>query len=950
MLKNVGIRGRMILLTLLPTLTVSALLGFYFISMRFSDLDRNLYIRGEAVTTELVAASEYGLYFDSKIILQNVTDNILSYPDVRMAAIYDSDGDLLTFTGRIPQVNPRFFKENSDLISKKIFMQEGHKNIQFLAPVISRTINPKETSVDKLYTEKDQRIGWVVITLSRENTIMNQYQAIIATLLIVLIGLTVSILFGLRLSGDLINPLFDIINAVKRIKEGALDTKLDGNPPGELKNLEEGVNSMALSLNNAHQEMQRNIKQATRELRHTLKTIERQNIQLDQARKEAIEASEIKSKFLANMSHEIRTPMNGVLGFLDLLAKSKLSSLQREYLETIILSSNNLLSIINDILDFSKIESGNLILEHQPFNLREEITNCMMLFKPKVIEQQVDFGVLLDPQLPQMVTGDALRFCQILTNLVGNALKFTEQGSVRVGIELKAIHNEKNEKNEKNAQSEQVELYVTIKDTGIGLSSEQIAKLFHAFTQADLSTSRKYGGTGLGLTISKTLIEKMHGEIKVESELGHGACFSFNVFFEQGPSVTIERKKPKSIKKLIVYNQSRYACEMFLAHIALLDIEFICCESETALIDSVVEQDAVDIVLIYNTLPEIQKLKQSLIMDLQSFTQANIFLIANMPLNELFDYTHKLGLKNCLNYPYKPNKLVSFLENSLQLSEKEDVTTATDMPDIMAEKSILIVDDNPINLKLLHILLKTKGYSPVDAFSAKEALSLAQKQKFMMILTDVHMPEMDGVELCHALRQDQRYQNTPIIAVTADVVEGQGESLLQEGFDAIQIKPIDDNALSELLMHYLGSNELSLQTKNDEKNENFEHICELSNKNATVDDEIYIDIELASGLAGGNVVFAKEMLAAFMGSLNSAVEEIMSAYENNEGKHLRDLVHKLHGGASYCGVPVLKNKLAQLEKALQHNNYTIDAIVLEKYEQFVMVCDKTIQAYHQYNQ
>ncbi|WP_440651668.1 ATP-binding protein [Cysteiniphilum sp. 19S12-1] len=944
MLKNVGIRGRMILLTLLPTLTVSALLGFYFISMRFSDLDRNLYIRGEAVTTELVAASEYGLYFDSKIILQNVTDNILSYPDVRMAAIYDTNGDLLTFTGKIPQVNPDFFKENSDLMSKKIFMQEGHKNIQFLAPVISRTVNPKEKSVDKLYTEKDQRIGWVVITLSRENTIMNQYQAIIATLLIVLIGLTVSILFGLRLSGDLINPLFDIINAVKRIKEGALDTKLDGNPPGELKNLEEGVNSMALSLNNAHQEMTRNIKQATRELRHTLNTIERQNIQLDQARKEAIEASEIKSKFLANMSHEIRTPMNGVLGFLDLLAKSNLSPLQREYLETIILSSNNLLSIINDILDFSKIESGNLILEYQPFDLREEITNCMMLFKPKIIEQQIDFGVLLDPQLPQMVMGDALRFCQILTNLVGNALKFTEQGSVCVNVELKATHQH------------QVEIYIKVEDTGIGLSQAQIDKLFHAFTQADLSTSRKYGGTGLGLTISKTLIEKMHGEIKVKSELDHGACFSFNVFFDKVSAPTIKETKPISVKKLIVYSQSQYAGEMFLAHISLLDIEFIYCDSETTLIDTVVEQDDVDIVLIYNTLPDMQKLKQSLIIDLQSFTQADIFLIANMPLNELFDYTRQLGLKNCLNYPYKLNKLASFLESSLELSETKEVATIDDIPNLQAEKSILIVDDNPINLKLLHILLETKGYSPVDAFSAKEALSLIEKQNFIMVLTDVHMPEMDGVELCHALRQVDRYRDVPIIAVTADVVEGQGESLLKEGFDAIQIKPIDDTALSELLIHYLGNSDIPIQVGNAindqyaQMNQDQQITDEIIQNNDAGESKKYIDIELASSLAGGNIAFAKEMLSAFMSSLSDAIKEIITAYENNEGKHLRDLVHKLHGGASYCGVPVLKNKLANLEKALQHNNYTIDAIVLEKYEQFITVCDKTIYAYHQYNQ
>ncbi len=847
-----------------------------------------------------------------------------------MAAIYDKNGSLLTFTGQIPQVSPSFFEENAGLSNKKIFMQEARNNLQFLAPVISRTVNPKEANLDKLYSEKDQKIGWVVITLSRENTKVTQYQAIIATLLIVLIGLTVSILFGLRLSGDLINPLFDIINAVKRIKEGTLDTKLDGKSPGELKNLEDGINSMALSLANSHEEMQRNIKRATRELRHTLQTVERQNVQLDVARKEAVEASEIKSKFLANMSHEIRTPMNGILGFLDLLAKSELNSLQKEYLETIALSSKNLLSIINDILDFSKIESGSLLLENNVFNLHEEIYNCIMLFKPKIIEQQIDFGLKLDPDLPQMVVGDALRFCQILTNLVGNALKFTEKGGVKVEVSLKEITVEK------------VELIVLVTDTGIGLSKTQIEKLFNAFTQADLSTSRKYGGTGLGLTISKTLIEKMGGQISVVSEPNQGARFSFSVIFNKEPDTQTLAYPRISAPQLIIYDKTHYAGEMLISDLKTCGVRCLICVTETSLIDMVVENPDIDIVMVFNELPDKQKLKQSLIMDLNSFSNANLFLVANSSWNELVEYCQQLGIKNGLNYPYKLHKLTSFLSSSFENISLVEASMTSSSESIANPQAILIVDDNPINLKLLHILLEQKGHKPVDAFSAKEALLLAHEHNFTMILTDVHMPEMDGIELCHELRKNPKYQHIPIIAVTADVVEGQSNALLQEGFDAIQIKPISDMELSELLAHYLNSmsdqRPISNMEASYQKPENTEMLK-------------LIDLEFGASLAGGNMKFAKEMLSAFMDTLTQAIKDIMKAYERNEGKALCERVHKLHGGASYCGVPLLKDTLCLLEKALHHSDFVINVVVLEKYKQFLEVCDKTMQAYQQqYNE
>ncbi len=934
MLKNIGIRGRMILLTLLPTLTVSILLGFYFISMRFSDLDRNLYIRGEAVTTELIAASEYGLYFDSKIILQNVTDNILNYPDVRMAAIYDKNGDLLTFTGRIPQVNPSFFKENADLITKKIFMQEGSKNIQFLAPVISRAVNPKENNIDKLYTEKDQRIGWVVVTLSRENTIVNQYQAIIATLLIVIIGLTVSILFGLRLGGDLINPLFDIINAVKRIKDGALDTRLDGNPPGELKTLEEGINSMALSLANSHEEMQRNIKRATRELRHTLKMIEHQNVQLDIARKQAIEASEVKSKFLANMSHEIRTPMNGILGFVGLLEKSKLNSLQKEYVETITQSSKSLLSIINNILDFSKIESGNLVLENHPFDLHEEIQNCVILFKPKIIQQQIDFGVRIDSRLPKMVSGDALRFCQILTNLIGNAIKFTEEGGVEICINLKRILNQ------------QVEVFVSVCDTGIGLSRTQIKKLFSAFSQADLSTSRKYGGTGLGLTISKNLVEKMGGKIQVKSEINKGSCFSFTVIFDCENKIDLSYPYIP-LKNVIVYDRTIYVGKMLVNDLEAAGVKCMTQYSETDLLDTVVEHDQFDLILVFNVLPPMQKLRQSLIMDLQSFSKGRIYLVANGSLLDLCDYSSDLAIQNCINYPYKIQKLAELFSGRLD-QNKENITANEeivnyDLKDSNKDKPlILTVDDNPINLKLLTILLQEKGFYPIEATSAKEALLLADKDDFIMVLTDVHMPEVDGVELCHRLRKISKYKHVPIIAVTADIVDGRNDVLLKEGFDAVQIKPIDDLSLSLLLETYFKdiNNVKAVSPWAKQLNDS-----DSLNHNGQNIEQKLIDLTLGTKLAGGNENFAKEMLNAFIKSLPDAITEINKAYIEQNGKALRDAVHKLHGGASYCGVPMLKERLYVLERSLHTSDFIIDETVIKSYKQFLEIYDKTVVAY-----
>ena len=277
--------------------------------------------------------------------------------------------------------------------------------------------------------------------------------------------------------------------------------------------LASGINRMAETLQNAREELQHSIDQATEDVRQNLETIEIQNIELDLARKEALEASRIKSEFLANMSHEIRTPLNGILGFTHLLQKSELTPRQLDYLGTIEKSADNLLGIINEILDFSKIEAGKLVLDSVPFNLRDLLQDTLTILAPAAHAKQLELVSLVYRDTPLALVGDPLRLKQILTNLISNAIKFTREGTI---VARAMIEDE---------QEDSVQLRISVQDTGIGLSSQDVRTLFQAFSQADNSLSRQPGGTGLGLVISKRLIEQMGGEIGVDSTPGEGSEF-----------------------------------------------------------------------------------------------------------------------------------------------------------------------------------------------------------------------------------------------------------------------------------------------------------------------------------------------------------------------------------------------------------------------------------------
>src|SRR5690606_29190397 len=359
----------------------------------------------------------------------------------------------------------------------------------------------------------DSLLGWLEVELAHGNLLLDRYQNLLATLITIILGLALTGLVVSIMGRRITEPVGRINAAIRQISQGHFDIRLGEQGSRELDDLALGVSTMALTMQSAQGELQQNIDQATEDLRQTLETIEIQNIELDLARKTAQEASRIKSEFLANMSHELRTPLNGILGFSTLLQRTELSGRQQEYLSTIEKSADNLLAIINEILDFSKIEAGKLILENLSFNLRDLIDDTLTMLAPSAHDKGLELVSIIYRDTPLGLSGDPMRLKQILANLISNAIKFTHEGSVSVRV--MAEHQDAN----------QVLLRISVNDTGIGLSPTQQKSLFKAFSQADNSISRQTGGTGLGLVISKRLVEQMHGEIGLRSQPGEGSEF-----------------------------------------------------------------------------------------------------------------------------------------------------------------------------------------------------------------------------------------------------------------------------------------------------------------------------------------------------------------------------------------------------------------------------------------
>ena len=516
----------------------------------------------------------------------------------------------------------------------------------------------------------------------------------------------------------------------------------------------------------------------------------------------AEKASTTKSEFMANMSHELRTPMNGIIGFTDLVLTTELQKSQRDYLSNVKKSAYGLLDIINDILDFSKIEAGKMFIDNTTIRLDELVEETVDILTVKAFEKNLEMICHIDPSLPSQFNGDPVRIRQVLVNLLGNAIKFTQQGEILVSaIPAGEIYIKTNKK--------YLDIEISVKDTGIGISKEKLGKIFESFTQADNSTTRKFGGTGLGLTISRSLAELMSGNLTVKSEMGRGSSFTLHIPLEvtnERPQISTEYKPP--LRKVMIIDDNATNRNLMEGIMRYFNIP---CEVASGAQEAFmkIEQikknnEELDLIITDHHMPEMDglKLTREIRKLLPGNNGAHILMLSSLEKNIHQHEANEIGIYKMLTKPVKMYELYSVL-CSMFVATTHVEKPAQPIPEIKKighETSIMVVEDDPINMMLINEVLTKMGFNVIKANNGKKALEILPYVDPALIFMDVNMPEMDGYATTKQIRKmPEPWCSLPVIALTADAMVGDKERCLEAGMDDYVSKPFKIEEIESVL-------------------------------------------------------------------------------------------------------------------------------------------------------
>ena len=650
-----------------------------------------------------------------------------------------------------------------------------------------------------------ERIGTVYIRsdLMEMHARVRRYATIVG--LVLLAASLIALLMASRLQRMISRPLLHLAAVTRRVTdERNYGVRAVSEGHDEVGQLIDGFNGMLGQIQNRDRQLQEHQEHLESEVQSRTAELVRANTELTTARDRAEEASRAKSEFLANMSHEIRTPLNGVIGMTELTLDTHLTEEQRDYLQTARSSADTLLSVINDILDFSKIEAGRLDLDHSGFDLRSEVDTALRTVALRAHQKGLELACDVRPDVPEGVVGDPVRLKQVLVNLVGNAIKFTDRGEVVVRIEREEV------------DGEEVALHVSVSDTGIGIAPQKLKSIFEAFTQADNSTTRRFGGTGLGLTICKRLVEMMGGRVWVESLENRGTTFHFTLRLGLQSAASrpeaLAREALKGLRAMIVDDNSTNR-RILSEQLGAVGLKVTAVEGAQAALTELwrakAESEPFALIIMDYHMPEMDGLQLAeRIKELPGIAGSTILMLTSGGQTGDSARSRELGMAAYLTKPISQKQLYQVVAQVLGAKAATPLETApahpkeaTDMNPLVsgsptpnaAPLRVLLAEDNFVNQKLAVTMLQKRGHAVTVAGDGLEALEALARAPFDVVLMDVHMPRMGGFEATAKIRERERASGgrIPVIALTALAMTGDREKCLQAGMDAYVSKPIN---------------------------------------------------------------------------------------------------------------------------------------------------------------